>query len=185
MNVQKLTIHEILQKVSNAKTHVDRVAILKAHNCLALRDILKGAIDENVIWILPPGAPEYETGESDQGYDPSSLHLQTKKLAYFVKGGPNKGVKRVRLEQMFLEILESVPKVDAEVLIYAKDKKLHRKYHGMTRAIVEAAFPKLLSPLAKPTPGSKPAPASEAESAEPLETSRDVTSPGVSIVEKD
>jgi hypothetical protein len=148
-NVYKMTIHEILQKASDAKTGAERIKILQDHNCLALRDILKGAIDENVVWILPPGAPEYESGESMEGFDPSSLHQKTRNLAYFVKGGPNKGVKPQRLEKMFLEILESIPKVDAEVLIAAKDKKLHKKFKGMTRATVEAAFPKLLSPLAK------------------------------------
>lgn len=166
--VYRMTIHEILQKVSDAKSHAERVSILREHNCLALRDVLKGGIDENVQWILPPGAPEYETGESMEGFDPSSLHQKTKLLAYFVKGGPNKGIKQSRLEQMFLEILESIPKVDAEVLIAAKDKKLHRKYKGMTRVTVEAAFPKLLSPLAKsakppkveedPTPAAEPTP---------------------------
>ncbi len=148
-NVYRMTIHEILQKASDAKTTAERIKILQDHNCLALRDILKGAIDENVVWVLPPGAPKYDSGESNEGFDPSSLHQKTRNLAYFVKGGPNKGIKQVRLEKMFLEILESIPKVDAEVLIAAKDKKLHKKFKGMTRATVEAAFPKLLSPLAK------------------------------------
>ena len=41
---------------------------------------------------------------------------------------------------MFIQMLEGLHKDEAEVLIVAKDKKLHQKYKGLSDNVVKTAF---------------------------------------------
>lgn len=140
-----MTIHEVLTEASQPKTRQERAEVLKKYNCLALRDILRGAFDDRIEWLLPKKDPTYESGESTDGSDPSNLHLKTKLLGYFVKGGLGDRVKPAKRERMFLEVLESLPADDAKVLLAAKNKKLHHAYPKIDRWLVEAAFPNLIN----------------------------------------
>lgn len=51
-------------------------------------------------------------------------------------------INRARLEQMYIEMLESLPKEDAHIVVAAKNKAL--KEYGITKALVTEAFPDLL-----------------------------------------
>ena len=41
---------------------------------------------------------------------------------------------------MFVQILEALHKNEAEVAVAMKDKELHRKYKGLSQAVVKEAF---------------------------------------------
>ena len=41
---------------------------------------------------------------------------------------------------MFVQMLEGLHKDEAELLVYAKDKKLHQKYKGLSHEVVNTAF---------------------------------------------
>ena len=60
---------------------------------------------------------------------------------YFVKGGPGDKLQKVKREQMFIGILEGVHPEDAKLVISMINKQ---KPNGLSRPIVEEAFPKLL-----------------------------------------
>lgn len=139
-----LMIHEILQKVSEAPTRKEKSEVLLKHNSLALRDILKGAFDDSIEFILPAGAPPYDADDAPAGYSRSSLQQQTKKFRYFVKGGPGERLQTVRRERMFVEILESVHPKEAELVIAMKDKKLTGEYKGLTKKLVQDTWPRLI-----------------------------------------
>jgi hypothetical protein len=50
----------------------------------------------------------------------------------------------MKRENIFITILESLPGPEAEMLIAAKDKKLHKLYKGITADVVKLAFPDIL-----------------------------------------
>ena len=46
----------------------------------------------------------------------------------------------MRREQLFVQLLEGLHKDEAQVVIQAKDKNLHRLYKGLSDAVVKEAF---------------------------------------------
>jgi hypothetical protein len=57
----------------------------------------------------------------------------------FVKGG-NDGLSSLRRETMFINILQGLHPLEAEILCLVKDKKLQTKYN-ITQAVVSEAYP--------------------------------------------
>jgi hypothetical protein len=60
-------------------------------------------------------------------------------LYHFIKGG-NPALNQNKREMMFVQMLEGLHKDEAELLIAAKDKSLHRKYKGLSDNVVKEAF---------------------------------------------
>jgi hypothetical protein len=139
--ITDITIHEILKNVAAKNAKADKIAILKQSNCLALRDILKGAFDDDIQFLLPKGAPPYEPSQRP----PSTLHRMSKRFKYFAAGGPGDRINKARVEKMFCEVLESIHPDDAILVIAMKDKKVNTMYRGLSRNVVAEAFPTLLS----------------------------------------
>jgi hypothetical protein len=132
-------IYEVLQLVSKAKTKKDKIAILKEHESWALKDIIRGSMDSNIIWNLPLGAPPYTP--SPEHSAPANLHRENMRFKYFVTGGEGDRLPAVKREQIFIGILEGIDPNDAELVVDMINKKPPA---GVTRAIVNEAFPGLL-----------------------------------------
>jgi len=141
--LKNLTMHEILTRVSTRQTKEERIEVLKEYNCLALRDILKGGFDDEIQFLLPPGAPPYEPAAERN--PPSTLHKMSKKFRYFAAGGPGERLQRARVESMFIQVLEAIPPKDAELVIAMKDKELAGRYRGLNKKLVSETFPGLIS----------------------------------------
>ena len=144
----RLMIHEILEKAAAAKTKEEKIQILQDNNHLALRDILRGGMDDTIEFILPEGKPPHEDPER-VGYSRNSLFNQTKRFKYFVKGGPGENMPAPKREKMFINILETVHPKEGELLIMMKDKKFIKSnnsayFSGITKKLVQEAFPGLL-----------------------------------------
>lgn len=140
-----LLIAEILDMIQGASTKEERIELIKKHNCLALRDVLKGGLDDSITWILPSGAPPYKKDDkSPAGLHPSTLHRQSPRLRYFITGGPGERLTPSKRERLFVEILESIDPRDAELLIAMKDKQLKKLYPCLTKPLVKAVFPNLI-----------------------------------------
>ena len=56
----KLLMHEVLQKVSNAKTKAEKIKLLQEYNTQALRSLLIINFDDSIVSLLPPGEPPFE-----------------------------------------------------------------------------------------------------------------------------
>lgn len=69
----------------------------------------------------------------------SSLRKEWTKLYNFVRGG-NDSLPSLRRESMFINILELLHPRDAEILVLAKDKRLHEKYN-IPLNVVQEAYP--------------------------------------------
>jgi len=139
-----LLVHEILQKVSAMESTEAKMAFLKQHNSLELRDVLRGSFDDCIQWNLPLGKPTYDGRLSKSGHSSSSLRLKIKIFHYFVKGGQGDAMKPAKRENMFLQVLETIHPKDADMILAMKDKKLETLYPGITRDLVKQTWPGLI-----------------------------------------
>jgi len=137
----KLLISEVLQKVSNAKTKAQKIKLLQEFNTPALRTILIVNYDESVIPLLPDGNVPYRPNDAPAGTEHTVLEHEYRKLYLFFKGGSS-SLKQSKREDLFIQMLEGLQETEAEVLVAAKDKILHKKFK-ITRACVEGAFPSI------------------------------------------
>ena len=135
----KQYVFEVLEEVAKQRNRNDKVRILKENETWALKDIIRGTMDSSVKWNLPEGQPPYTASPSH--YHPANLTKEHRNFKYFVKGGPGDKLQKVNREQMFIGILEGVHPEDAKLVISMINKQ---KPNGLSRPIVEEAFPKLL-----------------------------------------
>ena len=136
----KLLMHEVLQKVSNAKTKAQKVKLLEQYNTPALRAILIANFDESVISMLPDGEVPYKKNDAPEDTEHTKLAHEYRKLYLFFKGGAN--ISQTRRETLFIQLLEGLHQGEAEVLCLVKDKKIGKRWK-ITRQCVEQAFPSI------------------------------------------
>lgn len=143
--MKPLLISEVLDLANRQATQDETIKVLQANNSLGLRDVLRSALDDSIVWNLPTGAPPFKSPESTDGSMPSNLIRRTPELAYMVKGGPGDKLHPARRESLFLGLIEGIDPRDARMLILAKDKKLAEKWPNITKDVVKRAFPKLIA----------------------------------------
>ena len=135
----QLLISEILAKVSKLKTKKEKVAWLKEHNTDGLRVVIKSSFDPKMKWLLPEGDVPFSRNDAPAGTEHTDLHMESRKLYHFIEGG-NYDITQTKRETLFLQILEGLQEEDADVLISAKEKSLHRKFKGLSDNVVKEAF---------------------------------------------
>jgi hypothetical protein len=140
---KRILVSDVLEQVAKTDSKKEKVEILRKHNSLELRDVLKGAFDDSVQFILPKGQPLIDENEKKK-YDKTHLVHETKKFRYFVKGGPGEQVNALRRERMFIDILYRVESKEAALICKMKDKELDGVYKGLTKKLVQEAFPGLI-----------------------------------------
>jgi hypothetical protein len=158
---------EVLNLVSKQRTNAKKVEILRKYGDNSLKAIFIWNFDESVISLLPDGPVPYASvgeqnsfsgtisqkvddavskmselnttslGANDQGK--SSIRKEYQRFYNFIKGG-NDGLSSLRRETMFINILQGLHPLEAEMLILVKDKKLQTRYK-ITKEIVSEAFP--------------------------------------------
>ena len=134
-----LLVSEILGKVSKLKTKKEKVAWLKQHNSDGLRMVIKSSFDPELNWLLPEGDVPFNRNDAPEGTEHTDLHMEARKLYHFIEGG-NYDITQGRRENLFIQMLEGLQENDADVLVAAKDKSLHRKYKGLSDNVVREAF---------------------------------------------
>ena len=161
---------EILNLVSKQRSNSKKAEVLKLYGDPSLKTILIWNFDESVISLLPEGEVPYAStseqtsysgtltekiedavskmdelssnslGSSDQGR--SSIRKEYRMFYNFVKGG-NDGLSSLRRETMFINILQGLHPLEAEILCLVKDKKLQTKYK-ITHDNVKEAYPDIV-----------------------------------------
>lgn len=145
MNKFKPTeVFEIFDFVQKAETKEERIAILKENNCLAVRDVLRAAFDDTIVFTVPPGAPPFKESLSKEGKAPTSLMRTTREFTYFVKYGKGDALKQTKRETLFLRMLEGIHPRDAKIVIAMKDKKLQEEYPALSKELVKTVWPNLI-----------------------------------------
>ena len=160
-------IFEILDLVIAQKTKARKIEALRKFGDNALKTIFIWNFDETVESTLPPGDVPYAAvdeqdsfsgtlsekirdavdkmeeigskslGSQDQGK--SSIRKEYRRFYNFVKGG-NDALSSLRKETMFINILQGLHPLEAEIVVLTKDKRLETKYK-VSKAIVSEAFP--------------------------------------------
>jgi hypothetical protein len=101
--------------------------------------IIKGSFDPNIEWLIPEGEVPFVKNDSPEGTEHTVLAMESKKLFRFIKGGDNT-LPQFKRENMFIQMLEGLHESEAELLINAKEKKLHQIYKGLSKEVVKEAF---------------------------------------------
>lgn len=135
-----LDVYEVFELFEKAKTRKEKIEVLKKNETWALKDVLKGALDPKIEWLLPKGEVPYTPSEAHNA--PSSLLRKNRDFRYVVKGGGGEKMPAFKREKIFLGIVESIHPEDAKLVCAMINKKLPVK--GLTNKIVEEAFPGLL-----------------------------------------
>ena len=160
-------VFEILDVVSKQRSVAKKVEALKKFEHPCLKIIFVWNFDESIISVLPPGDVPYAAvdemdsfkgtlsekiedavekmgemgskslGSQDQGR--SSIRKEYTKFYNFVKGG-NDGLSSLRKETMFINILQGLHPLEAQIVCLCKDKQLETKYK-ITRDVVAQAYP--------------------------------------------
>jgi hypothetical protein len=164
-------IFEILDLVSKQRSKAKKVEVLQRYNNDALRMLLIWNFDESIQSALPDGVVPYsgyaeqttqsgtlstkiteearrmyETGSFSIGTSDksakSTLRKECKHFYHFIRGG-NNALSSIRRETMFINLLEGLHPLEAEIVCLVKDKKLEDKYK-ITKELVSEAFPQIV-----------------------------------------
>ena len=130
---------EIAMKVNNAKDKPRKLKVLRDHDSVALRQVLRGAFDPKIEWALPKGEVPYTVNDAPIGTDHTILSQEAKRLYLFIKGGDDT-VKQNKRELLFVQLLEGLSAEEAEFLVAVVNKKVNNKYKGFTANLVKEAF---------------------------------------------
>lgn len=160
-------LFEILNLASKQRSNAKKVEVLQKYDDPSLKTILIWNFDESIISMLPEGIVPYASageqtsysgtlsgkiedavskmeeigsnslGSQDQGR--SSIRKEYHMFYNFVKGG-NDTLSSLRRETMFINILQGLHPLEAEILCLVKDKKLQTKYK-ITLENVKEAYP--------------------------------------------
>ncbi len=161
---------EVFDLVIKQKTKAKKIEYLKKYGHPSIKSLFIWNFDNTIISLLPPGEVPYSSLEEEQntsgtlstrinqqtetmGYNNSnsigtsddltrgrtSIRQEFKKFYNFVKGG-NDRLKSLSRETMFIQILQGLHPLEAEILCLVKDKKLTDKY-DISKEIVSEAYP--------------------------------------------
>lgn len=139
----KMSIHQVLELMAEAPTKVDKAKVLKAHESVALKSILRGAFDDSLEFNLPKGDPPFEPAR-ERETRAATTHQSVKRLTYFIKGSKGDNIMAPKRERMFMAILETIMEEDAKIMIAMKDKKMAGLYKGLSKKLVQDTWPSLI-----------------------------------------
>ncbi len=130
---------EIAMKVNNAKDKPRKLKVLQEHDSVPLRQVLKGAFDPKIEWLLPPGDVPYTANDAPVGTEHTLLQMEAKRLYLFTKGGDNT-LSSTKREVIFIQMLEGLCAEEAQFLVAVVNKRVNNEYKGFTANLVRDAF---------------------------------------------
>ena len=141
-------VHELLEAVDSERVKARKLDILRTHGEDSFKMTMIWNFDESVVSMLPEGNVPYQPVESDvqasvdKGLPQRSTIRNTARQFYrFVKGGDD-AMNKIKRESLFINILETLPQPEAEILVLVKDKALNTKYN-ITKELVAEAYPEI------------------------------------------
>lgn len=157
---------EVLSLASKQRSKAKKVEVLKQYRHPSLESIFIWNFDETVVSLLPEGDVPFfgdntvktstlteriedavsqmnsssSVGAIDQKY--STIRKEYVHFYNFVKGG-NDSLNGIRRENIFINILEGIHPLEAEIICLIKDKKLETKYN-ISKEVVSEAYPEIV-----------------------------------------
>ena len=166
-------VFEIFDLVNKMRTEQKKVEVLQKYEHPSLKALFIWNFDESVITILPPGQVPYSNLKSEQRFrgtlsdkvdnligtmnysettslgnasdlteGHTSIRKEFKRFYNFIKGG-NDSLPALRKETMFIQMLEGLHPLEAEIICLVKDKNLQSKYK-ITKEIVSKTYPDIV-----------------------------------------
>ena len=161
-------IFEILDLVSKQRSKAKKIEALRKYDHKPLRSVLIWNFDESIISLLPDGDVPYVGYDEQNTYSGTlstkiteevrrmhqkgnfslgvtdkqghtTINREARHFYRFLKGG-DPGLNAIRRETMFINILQGLHPLEAEIVCLIKDKKLGEKYK-ITKEIVAEAYP--------------------------------------------
>ena len=168
---RKPFVFEVLDLVSKQRSKAKKIEVLRKYDEFHLRTIFLWNFDTVIESVLPEGdvpyqsyddqntysgtlstkikediRSMYDTGSFSMGVSDTqgrtTIRRECKNFYHFVKGG-NDAMNNMRRESMYINILQGLHPLEAEILVLVKDKRLSEKYK-ITREIVEEAYPDIV-----------------------------------------
>ena len=136
----RLSISEIVNKISELKTKEEKIAWLRKNDNIPLRIVLRLMYDENVEFLIPNTPPPWKKN-AFVGVE-GMLYKEARRLRIFVKGGGYESLNQVKRENLFISLLEDIDNNDAELLCQMIAQK---PVKGLTKKTLEEAFPDLFT----------------------------------------
>jgi hypothetical protein len=134
-------ISEIINKARKFKSHDDKVSWLKQHNTLQLRNILIAMYDKDKIkFLIPSDPPPYNPSGAVENQ--GALYNECRKLKYLVDGFGGENVNKLKREQIFIQMLETVHKDDALLLL---DMVAQKGYKDLSAKAINEAFGNIIN----------------------------------------
>lgn len=133
------TIPELIVDLNKINTKKDKIEFLKTLNHREdLLWLLKYTFDPSIKFRIKK-IPVYKASKQPYGLTYRTINTVREKLSNMVEGGifPEK-----RIKSSFLQILESVHRCEADLLVAMVKKR--PVVHGLTLKIVMQAFPELI-----------------------------------------
>ena len=141
-------VHELLEAVDSERVKSKKLDILRTHGEDSFKMTMIWNFDESVISMLPEGAVPYQPVEADvQASVDKGLPQRTtirnsaRQFYRFIKGGDD-ALNKIKRESIFINILQTLPQPEAEILVLVKDKALNTKYN-ITKELVAEAYPEI------------------------------------------
>jgi hypothetical protein len=136
-----LMLSEIIKKTCELKTREEKVAWLKQNDSRPLQDILIAMYDKKKIkFLIPNTEPPYTPSPAHENQ--GALFREARKLKYFVEGFGGENVAKIKREQIFIDMLETVHRDDAKLLI---DMIKQQGYKGLTVKVINEAFGNIIN----------------------------------------
>tara|TARA_B100001113_G_scaffold316833_1_gene283858 strand:+ start:424 stop:1029 length:606 start_codon:yes stop_codon:yes gene_type:complete len=149
---------EVFDLASKQRAKAKKIEVLQKYDDPSIRTLFIWNYDDSVVTVLPPGDVPYSSLKDEQnttGTLTTNINQQASNMAFnntmsmgnasdltrdrttirkeytkffnFIKGG-NNSLNGLRRETMFIQILEGLHPLEAEILCLVKDKKLESKY---------------------------------------------------------
>ena len=141
-------VHELLEAVDSERVKSKKLDILRTHGDDSFKMTMIWNFDESVISMLPEGPVPYQPVEGDvqaskdQGVPQrTTIRNSARQFYRFIKGGDD-ALNKIKRESIFINILQTLPQPEAEILVLVKDKALNTKYN-ITKELVAEAYPEI------------------------------------------
>ena len=141
-------VHELLEAVDSERVKARKLDLLRTHGEDSFKMTMIWNFDESVVSMLPEGNVPYQPVESDVQADRekglpqrTTIRNSARNFYRFIKGGDD-AMNKIKREGLFINILETLPPPEAEILVLVKDKALNTKYN-ITKELVAEAYPEI------------------------------------------
>jgi len=130
-------INEVLHEINANPSLLVDGEFKKVGSGGPLATLFSHAFHPNFKFLLPEGEPPYRKTDYVQGKTPMIFQQEVSRFKIFCRHD----LKPAKIQQLFIQMLESIHEKEARILIAIKDQKLTDLYPNITvRLVVEAGF---------------------------------------------